>query len=195
MTLSEILSTRGLSAGKHSDSDGPCCAVEAQALSRGMPITDNPVAVGVLDVRQLNDAPWWRDDAHRTKHLGPVLLVIDDWASWSAARQARFAELLAIGTVSRVLPIALRARGLVREADACEAVTTLDSEKAAWAAEVAGMGWAITGEADARAATKAAVKAAWNAADAAGWARGADRAAEVLETACDVWLRAAEGPR
>jgi hypothetical protein len=169
--------------------------------------------------RALVARPWPSAKA-RTKALVPVVLALWEWNVWDGVRRQRWARWVAERTIREVLPPALRAVGLRREATRCAtAGTKLGEEEAraaaAWRAarEAA---WAAT-RAEAAARTEArtakmcsAVRvAAYAAADAvmAAWAArapeataqraalaaamAAGAAAQALPLACRIWCECA----
>jgi hypothetical protein len=193
-----------LSAGCHRPDDGVACALEAAAVARGLPWTDNPSAVGLPDLRPLNDGPWSSDTA-RTEALVSVAEALWDWAEWTKAQRRAWCETVALRTVRELLPDLLRAFGLPEHAAACAAAGTLpDARAAAWAA-VSGLSQRSSGHAwpvleSARTAEQA-VATWWSPAPAAraachaarAWAELGlcDAAEETLQQACRIWREAA----
>jgi hypothetical protein len=112
---------------KGHDEGGEGCAMEVASVARGVEWTDDPGRVDLPDLRPLNDARWSSDEA-RTKNVVPVVVALWDWPEWGAERRQRFVLRLAELTIRRVLPVALRAMGLVAEAKMCQRE---GSEKAA----------------------------------------------------------------
>jgi len=133
--LREIFA-RGLVAGI-GKADGQTCIEGAIALACGGDLSDSPPCVAPADRAysiSINDADWPSPEA-RAEALLPLAL-----AQVGTAEKDRraWARALALGTIRRVLPIALRAAGLENHAMACEAATTLDeAKKAANAANAA----------------------------------------------------------
>jgi hypothetical protein len=122
----EVLSERfggRLSAGRHCDTDGAACAIEAAAAARGLWWTDDPAIVGLPDLRDLNDGPW-ASDARRTEAIAPVVEALWDWTVWTPARRRDWAQTVALGTVREILPHVLRAFGLPEHAAACARATS-----------------------------------------------------------------------
>jgi hypothetical protein len=177
-----------------------CCvaALEAATVARcgKKRWSASPSLAGLPDLRPLNDA--FRDDAARTEHLVPVVLALWDWAEWPAGRRVDWARGVALRTIRQVLPIVLRARGLVADAEACERAETLDQARAA--ARDAAVAAAVVFARDAADAA-AVVFAAASAASvafvsvvfaAAFAAAAADARHEVLALACRIWREEAE---
>ncbi|MGH7432358.1 MAG: hypothetical protein ACREJL_01260 [Candidatus Methylomirabilales bacterium] len=167
-----------LGSGVHPPNDDLPCANEAASVARGIEWTDNPAAVGLPDMRPINDAPWTSPEG-RARGLVPLMEALWEWESWSAERRGAWTQAVAQRTIAEVLPIALRAVGLEAEAARCETEPTGASAKGA-----ARAAWA--------AATEAAwaARAAWAAAtEGAAWAAAAE---EVLQLACRIWIEEAE---
>jgi hypothetical protein len=185
------------------------------AVAIGHEWTDSPEALGMPEIRGLNDA--FRDERLRTQHMLRVLTALYDYPDWSADRRRQWCERIVIETVRRIIAELPHLPDTTREQ--CRGVTTLDAAR--WAAESVARigraaarvaGWAAAEAARWAAAAEAAETAAreakkhpvrW-AAEAARWAaEAAERwtAAEaaraavdrVLVTACDIWVEAAHG--
>ena len=129
--LREIIG-RGLIAGIGSET-GQTCIEGAIALSIGERLTTTPSCVGNEDRNWailINDAPW-SSPAARAEALLPIAL-----AQTGSAGTDRTVWVLAValGTIRRVLPLALRAAGMVDEADACSIARDLPSARLAAAA-------------------------------------------------------------
>ena len=132
-------------------------------------------ALQILDARMINDAPWGSDEA-RTAGMMPLLVALDrTWGQPEVQRSA--ARWIALGTVRRVLPVALRACGL--DASACESAGTLAAQFAA--AQFA-----------AAAGYRAAAQFAADAARSAASAVPASEQPAVLRLAVAVWVDAIE---
>ena len=130
LTTFDALLARGLRAGPGHNSKGQVCLLQAIALSMGEDLTDKASCVAVADRRfaiGLNDARWSspkiRADALRPLALAQLGTAGTDRVPW--------VRRLVIGTVARVLPMALRARGYSAEATRCERATTLDDARSA----------------------------------------------------------------
>src|SRR3990167_876939 len=96
-----------LSHGAHKAKDGAYCALECISLARHNGrdnFTDDPIQLGMPDIRPLNDGPWSSDSA-RTKTLLPLLAALSDWALWSKKRQQVWSEYVCIGTVKHLLSV------------------------------------------------------------------------------------------
>jgi hypothetical protein len=165
---------------------GGTCVNEAAIVAAGFPYRkvrsaadcppcfSRPIAAYALG---LNDA--MPDDVRQ--QLVPFVTRLAGSAG-SPEIEAQRAGFIAVETVRRVLPLALRAAGLTDAAARCEAATTLDEAQAAAAAAAA------------EAAAEAAVWAARAAATAASWAaeakaEAAEAAARAAEAA-NVWPEA-----
>ena len=159
-----------ISKGSH-DTDSIGCALEVWSQYEGRAWTDDPTRLEMPDLRPLNDGPWSSDLA-RTIALAPVLIAVAPiWRN--PVQRVAWVRAVALETVRQILPIALRANGLVVEADRCAAVTDLAAAEAAGAA--------------ARAAAEAAGAAARAAEAAAEATRTGDN---VLVRTCQVWIAA-----
>jgi hypothetical protein len=212
MTIREALERfRVFKRGKH-EPDGEGCVLEVASVARGIDWSDNPEAVGLPDLRLLNDGPW-SSDAARTAALIPVVEALWDWPMWDKEARAGWAERVVLRTGREVLPEALRAvAGLESHAIACAGCQSLaelsvaarmaareaakgTAQATVWAAEAA----ARAAEEAARAASgrvwggrvgaaREAARAAREAAKAVGAAARAD---EVLSRACAIWAEEA----
>jgi hypothetical protein len=120
-----------LTVGPHNDAPGAgCCILEAVALARGEPKTNNPDTLGLPDVRALNDAPWSSDVA-RTRGMMMLAPMLCAWPTWDAERRAHWLRLVVLRTVRELVPIALRVCGCASLAETCTTVQTLRDAKAA----------------------------------------------------------------
>lgn len=138
---------RGLALGI-GRADGQVCIESAIALASGEGLTESPSCVDKADRNwaiTINDAHWSSSKA-RAEALLPIALA---QIGTAGTNRRAWVEAVAIGTVQRVLPIALRAAGLEAKARACEGVTTL-------------RGAEVAARAGANAATRAAALAAAN---------------------------------
>jgi hypothetical protein len=199
--LGQILRTRFggvISAGKH-EPDGQACALELYAVAIGHEWTDNPQALGMPEIRGLNDA--FHDERLRTQHMLRVLTALYDYPNWSADRKRQWCERIVIETMRRIIAELPLLPDTTREQ--CRGVTILGAAR--WAEEAAmraaeAAAAAEAAETAAREAKKhpvrwAAAAARWAAAAAERWtvAEGAAAADRVLVTACDIWVEAAHG--
>ena len=177
-----------LKAGVHTAASGEFCGLEFATVVRGKPFNDAP---GDLpDLRPLNDGPWSSDQV-RTAAVLPVLAALWDWPTWTSARRQAWTRDVVLHTVTEIVS---RLPGLdAAVAQACREATDLKAaEKAAAAAAAeaaAEAEWAAARAARAAvwAAAAAAARAAAEAARSAAWA-----ADHVLQTACTIWIAAAE---
>lgn len=136
-TLAEVLKARGGVLSHGGNCEGACCALEALALVRLGVATDDPVELGVPDIRRLNDMEW-SSDAARTAHLLPVVEALLDYHRWPLDRRQRFATELVVQVVKEFLSPALARVGLTEEARAClEASDPYQASDAAVAANKA----------------------------------------------------------
>src|SRR3990167_3864580 len=136
-TLTAVIARFGgrLVPGRHAADTGACCVLEARSVCLGIPWTDNPAAVGMPDIRALNDAPWSKA-AVRTAAMIRLAAAYDRWATWPAERQTAIMSRVAIAMVREItsdLP------GLpVRVVNECKPATTLamawSAASAAWSA-------------------------------------------------------------
>jgi hypothetical protein len=194
--FTETLNTRFggvIKPGQHCP-DGEGCALEVRNAALGKPWNDSPG--DWIDLRSLNDGPW-ESDQQRTTHLTPVILAYWDWESWTLKRQQVCAQQLALLTIQRVLPLALRAAGLTDEALLCEQAADLASARSAARSAESATWSALNAHSAALSALNAlnaesAESAAWSAriAESAAWSARIPRAA-VLVLACTLWLEAA----
>jgi hypothetical protein len=171
----------GLVSGLGQAVPGQMCVEAAVCYALGLPHGDNPACVGsavrAFKIR-LNDANWPTNES-RTK--GMRKLAIAQLGS-NEIDQNEFRKLVVIGTVKRILPIALRAaaslipahkEALEGSAEACEAVVDFAAARvvASAALEVSRKARSAADAADAAAdAADAAADAAAYAADAAAYA-------------------------
>jgi len=175
------------------------CVMACLNLACGGKLTDAAESPCVLPSAadfavRLNDANWSSPTARASgmHDLGLALL------GTAAIDMVEFARRLAEGTIRRVLPIALRAVGLKKEADRCEEEGTMESASAASyayyaASYAAAAAAACRRRAASAAAASDAASAAYYAADAAA-ASYADRvlsvsAAAARASAADYVLR------
>ncbi len=111
-----------LTSGAHTE-NGEACALEAISVARGIAWTDDPKAVGMPDLRPINDIDV--PDALRTKHLIPVLAAYSGWGEWSEERRVAVMSRVVIFTVNRLVA---ELPGLpVDVADKCRNADTLDA--------------------------------------------------------------------
>lgn len=181
-----------LKRGKHRP-DGEACALEAASVARGNEWSDVPAAAGLPDIRPLNDAGWSSDEA-RTRAMRPLVKALWGWPEWSEKKRVAWARRVALRTVREVLPIALDAAGLRRDAQACRAARTLRSAAAAANAAAAPSGAAAAAYSADAAESAAAARAA---AAAAAYARAAAYASpaaadRVLRLACRIMREEAQ---
>jgi hypothetical protein len=178
----------GLSSGLGKPEPGKMCVEAAVRYAFGLPHSDDPPCVGAavrsFEIR-LNDCRWSSEQA---RAAGMLRLGVAQLGS-NQIDQQKFAELLCIKTVNRIVPPALRvaakvnpehAEALEAAAVACEAAKTLVAAKEA----------AESGRRVARAADDAAAYACASAADTA--ASAADTAAAY---ACAAYAAAAADAR
>jgi hypothetical protein len=210
-TLAAVIAQYGgvLRRGAHPAEDA-CCVLEAYSVCLGVPWTDDPVILGMPDIRPLNDARWSSDEVMTTAMIRLAMAYIG-WSRWSVGRQRAVMSQVALETVRHLiaelpgLPADLRrqcqtAETLYDAADAARAVARaagaadVARADAAWAARAA----AVAADA-ARAAAVAARAAARAAAEAAAVVRGErlpdwdapDHAADhILQTAVQLWIDA-----
>ena len=123
-TLTEIIS-HGLVRGLGRPEPGELCVEAAICLALGEHHSDSPSCVADPD-RQfgvlINDAEWSSDQV-RADALLPLALA---QLGTAGTDRRRWACELALLTVQRVLPLALRAVGLDEHAAACERAATLE---------------------------------------------------------------------
>ena len=140
----------------------------------------------ILDSRSINDASWGSDEA-RTAGMLPLLIALDrTWGQPEVQRSA--ARWIALGTVRRVLPVALRACGL--DASACESAGTLAAQFAAAQFAAAQFAAAPSHRTAAQFAAAAARSAA-----AAGYRAAARSAADAARSAASAAQSAADAAR
>jgi hypothetical protein len=187
-----------LSAGSHIPSNDLACAIECESIARGREKSGDPVTLP--DIRPLNDA--YPNDASRTAAMSRLVIALWDWPEWSGARCARYLATVTKETIRRIIPIALRARGLDAEAERCEREGTADAAIAAGkallasgvasraAAYVATCDTAYDNDGDSNYLTYLAARAATLAACAATIAACARL--RVLDAAIDIWVEAAQ---
>ena len=195
--LVEIVNA-GLISGLGTPRAGSLCVEAAVCLALGEAHSDRPSCVAEPDREfaiRINDAPWSSPEA-RAQALLPLALA---QLGTAGTDRSAWVQALTLGTVTRVLPIALRAAGLTEHADRCSQAKTLEEANryADAAAAAAAARYAVAdAAADARAAARAADAAA-NAAYAVAVADAAADAArdDVLRLAVQIALDAyaAEG--
>jgi hypothetical protein len=183
------------------------CVMAALNLACGGDLTDSAASPCVLPAAaafavRLNEAKWSSPTARADglHDLGLALLGTAD------IDRTTFMCRLAEGTIRRVLPIALRAAGMTKEADRCEREGTRDAASAAYAeayasahadasaaysASAARTASAASAYADAYAAAAAAYAAASAAAAATYVAHAAYSAAASAASAADYAAHAA----
>jgi hypothetical protein len=172
-TYRDLLAEHGgtLDRGSHNGDMPDCkvCVLELAALHKLGSVTDDPEAIGLPEVRSINDS--YIDPHRRTEAMLGWLVAMDGWSTWPDERQVAWAQIVAMRTVREVLPIGLRAVGATEEpVVACENAT--DLVEAAAAARAA-----------ARAAYAADARTARAAADAAAYAANAAYAADAAGAA------------
>ena len=131
--LEEIFD-RGLTAGIGS-ATGRTCIEGALSLVFDGELGDQPSCVASPDrvwAIQINDADWPSPEA-RAKALLPIALA---QAGTAGTDRTAWVQAVVLGTIQRVLPIALEAVGLADEAEACRESTDLESAADAAAAAV-----------------------------------------------------------
>ena len=149
--ISKILTTvdAGLSSGLGNPKPGEMCVEAAVCYAMGLPHGDDPGCVGSA-VRAfkiaLNDKGW---SSPLARAKGLRRLAVAQLGSLEV-NQVEFSKQLALETIRQILPIALRAIGLEKNAVQCEKAKTLKEAKIAAAAAAA------TNAAAAYAATNAA---------------------------------------
>ena len=165
---------KGLTSGLGVQEPGKMCVEAAVCYAMGLPHGDNPHCVGsavrAFKIR-LNDAPWSSDQA-RAK--GMLEVAIAQLGS-DKIDQRQFADLVVVGVIKEILPIAIRARAKVHPKHA-EAL-----EICAVACEAA------TDRMSARAAARAARDKMWS----FGWTWDAAAAADAYDAAADAYAVAA----
>lgn len=181
---------------------GEMCVEAAVCFALGLPHSDRPPCVGnavrAFKVR-LNDSSWSSDEA---RARGLRKLAIAQLGS-DQIDQAEFSRRLALKTIQRIVPFALRAAAeraeephktqLLAAADACAGATELEqARQLALAAKKTAYAYAYAAYAVAYAAAAAAAYAADGAAAAADGAAAAyaDKRDEVLTVAADIALEA-----
>ena len=172
--LTEIINA-GLIEGLGKPQPGGLCIEAAICLALGEPHSDRPSCVAEPDREfaiGINDADWSSPEA-RAQALLPLALA---QLGTAGTDRSAWVQALALGTVQRVLPIALRVAGLTEHAERCAQVTTLEEARDA----------ARAAAADAEAAAYAARAAARAAYAADAWvARGVAQAARATAYTAD----------
>jgi hypothetical protein len=173
-----------LAHGSHGSPEQGLCFMEMVAWFAGEKHSDKPACacpvLGSYGIG-LNDR---MPDGLRNELLKPLVPMIAGTKGARADEQRR-AEFLAMWSINKIIPIALRAAKLEEHAVACESATTLpDAAYAAKAAAYAAYAAdAAAYAADAAYAAKAAAYAAAYAADAADAAADAADAAKAAKAA------------
>ena len=204
--LQEFLNTHDagvLLSGGHSPYLGKYCALEAVGQLRGIPWTDNPLDVGIPDMRCINDA-CWSSDAARTVAMLPMLAAVSRWATWTPEQKQQWVSCVVIQTVRQILS---QTPSLPKSVcTQCQQVATLEDAKVAvdaaralgvWAAIAAAAAVRAAAEMGAAAETAATAAATAWAARAAAWAAEAAEAAmpnadTILTLACVIWQEEAD---
>jgi hypothetical protein len=174
-----------LSAGSHIPSNDLACC---ESIARGREKSGDPVTLP--DIRPLNDA--YPNDASRTAAMSRLVIALWDWPEWSGARCARYLATVTKETIRRIIPIALRARGLDAEAERCERDAAIAAGKALLASGVASRAAAYVATCDTAYdndgdSNYLTYRAATLAATIATCAR-----LRVLDAAIDIWVEAAQ---
>jgi hypothetical protein len=165
----------GLVNGVGNPIPGEMCVEAAVCYALGLPHGDDPKCVGEA-VRafkiSLNDSSW---SSTKARAKGMRRVAIAQLGS-NKINQKEFAKQLAIGTVQKIVPLALRAaasaipshaEALNAAAIACEVVTTLSAASYAASAAASDARAASAAASDARAASAASDAASYAASDAA----------------------------
>jgi hypothetical protein len=177
-----------LAEGGHKNPNDGLCFMEMAAWFAGEKHSDKPECacpvLGAYGIR-LNDR--MPDDVRDwlLKPLVPMIVGTRDKDS-----EVKRAEFLAMWATNKILPIILRERGLLKEAEACESAASLSEAKAAAAAADAAAFAAASAEIAATYAASAAAYAATYAAFAATYANAAN-----ADAAEHIWTVAVEGLR
>jgi hypothetical protein len=167
----------GLTSGRGVPEPGKMCVEAAVCFALGEPHGDRPTCVGDA-VRAfkiaLNDAAW-SSGAARARGMREIAIA---QLGSNEIDQVEFAQRIAIAMVKHMLSRLLRRIGLVKEAEVCAAVETLDAAgsaaySAASAASYAASAAYSAASAASYAASSAAYSAANFAADAASYAASA----------------------
>jgi hypothetical protein len=159
--LNDTLS-KGLVSGLGNPVPGEMCVEAAVCFALGEPHSDKPSCVHSVDrsfLMNLNDTSWSSNLA-RANALAPLAFA---QLGTVGLDRLLWVERVVVGTINRVLPIALRAIGLEDHALTCESAQSLKEADAAYAAHAA----AYDTDADAADADAAATYAAHAAAYAA----------------------------
>ena len=159
-----------LLSGKH-EPNGQACALELVSQYRGLNWSDVPGAVGMPDVRAINDARW-SSDAARTEAMLPLLESLLWWKDDDGARRLRFVRLLAVRTVN-VLVAELPGLSKDIHARCLAAKDCASAANAAYAANAANAAYATYAASAANAAYAAA-------------------ATIILKRACALWVECSE---
>jgi hypothetical protein len=152
-TLREILNSRFggvLMAGAHDQEEGRCCGLELLSVYQGVPWMDDPRALGVADIRPLDDGPW-SSDALRTEAMLPMLAVLrapGPWLQEVIIRTVReiISELPGLSDRPRLQARAVQniheAQAAAAEAESeAEAASAADAASAAAQARSAASAW------------------------------------------------------
>jgi hypothetical protein len=131
----KTLFDRGLTRGV-GDKQGQTCIEGAISLVFDGTLGDTPTCVHEVDRQwaiEINDAIWSSPQA-RAEALFPIALAQIGTADKD---RSKWAERVVLGTIQRVLPIALEVSGLESEAKACREATDLKSARVAATAATA----------------------------------------------------------
>ena len=92
----------GIIAGGSHAENGEGCTLECYSRMLGLGWTDDPVVLGIWDIRGLNDG--FTDDAERTKWMIPLLWRYQgSRKEWSRERQQKTIERIVIETVRQIV--------------------------------------------------------------------------------------------
>jgi hypothetical protein len=177
----------GLVKGLGEPIPGQMCIEAAICWALGEPHGENPSCVALPDRKfsiQLNDAPW-SSNAVRAKHLLPLALA---QLNTAGADRTKWVQAVVLGTIQRILPLALDAAGLTERAQACRDSKTLEEGRKVARATAATANAAAY--ADANAAAAYAAYAANAAAAYAAYAARATKSDAPLIEAVNVALEA-----
>jgi len=120
----------GLTAGLGSNEPGKMCVEAAICFALSEPHSEQPSCVSELDRRfsiVINDAGW-SSPLVRAEALLP--LAIAQLGTLNTSRRIWVTHII-LGTIKRVLPLALDAVGMTDHAQACRNIETLDDAKVA----------------------------------------------------------------
>ena len=184
-----------LAEGAHINPNDGLCFMEMAAWFAGEKHSDKPECacpvLGAYGIR-LNDS---MPDDIRDRLLKPLVPMIVGTRDKDS--EVNRAEFLAMWATNKVLPIILRERGFLKEAEACESAASLsEANNAAANATYAAYAAAYAADAAANAANAAAnATYAATAAYAAAYAANAADATTAAANAERVWTVAVEGLR